>query len=314
MRKAILLYNPASGGRRAPRPAQIEAALAVLRAAGVEADAASTCAPGSAGEQARAACAQGYDTVIACGGDGTVNETLQGMAGGCADLGVIPLGTANSLAADLGISRDSVIAARQLLSSKRVRTAVGRIEYSQRSAGPTSRFFTVAAGIGPDAHLFYRLNRDLKQRFGYPAYVVDALRMWAFGTYPLFEAEFCTPGSAVPCRAEVSQVLAVRISNFGGVLRCLAPGAALRSSSLRLVLFKTRSRMRYLRYVTSIMLGRIPKVRDVELVDATSVVCRPLNAGSTIYVEADGELLGRIPARIGIVPDAVSLLAPSRGT
>ncbi len=310
MRKAILLYNPASGRRRSPRAAQIEAALSVLRQAGVEADAEPTLAPGSAGEQAREACAAGYDTVVACGGDGTVHETLQGMVGGSAALGVIPLGTANSLAADLGLADDAAAAARQLLGAEPVRIAVGSIDYWQRTGGWASRYFTVAAGIGPDALLFYRLNRSLKHRWGYSVYVAQALRTWAFGSYPLFEAEFFTSGSEMLCRAQVSQVLAVRIRNFGGVLRCLAPGATLRRSSLRLVLFKTRSRACYLRYMISVLLGRIPRVRDVELLDATSVVCRPLASAPVIYAEADGESLGRIPAAISIVPDAVSLLVP----
>ncbi|MFB3814435.1 MAG: diacylglycerol kinase family protein [Terriglobales bacterium] len=312
MRRAVLLYNPASGQQKAPCAARVETAAAVLRSAGVEADTEATRAPGSAGAQAREAIARGCDTVIACGGDGTVHETLQGVVGTAATLGVIPLGTANSLAADLCLATDPVKAARQLLAFEAVRIAVGRIEYCDRTRQPATRYFTVAAGIGPDAHLFYRLNRDLKRRFGYAVYVHDALRTWAFGNYPLFEAEFRVDSSAAPLRAEVSQILAVRIANFGGVLRRLAPGAALRSSSLRLVLFRTRSRARYLQYMTAVMLGRKPRVGCIDLVDATSVTCRPLADASRIYAEADGEALARLPVSISVVPDAVTLLVPGQ--
>src|SRR6266568_1286001 len=101
MRKAALLYNPLSGRRRERRVKDVEAALAVLQEAGVEANAEPTLGPATAGDQAREAIAQGCDTILACGGDGTVNDVLQGMVGTDAALGVIPLGTANALAHDL---------------------------------------------------------------------------------------------------------------------------------------------------------------------------------------------------------------------
>src|SRR5690242_17762213 len=113
MRKAVLIYNPFSGRHNV---AQVHAARDVLRAAGLDAEAVATRAAGSAGEQAREAVAQGCDTVFACGGDGTVNEVLQGIIGSQAALGVIPLGTANALAADLGLSGDAATAAQKALS------------------------------------------------------------------------------------------------------------------------------------------------------------------------------------------------------
>ena len=101
MRKAILLYNPLSGRRRGRRLADIEAALSVLRGAGVEASAAPTRAASDATDQTKQAIAEGCDTIFACGGDGTVHEVLQGLVGADTALGIIPLGTANSLAHDL---------------------------------------------------------------------------------------------------------------------------------------------------------------------------------------------------------------------
>src|SRR5438445_11556797 len=101
MRKAILLYNPLSGRRRKHRVADMEAACSVLRVAGVEADPTATHSGPRASEQACEAIAAGCDTVFACGGDGTIHDVLQGMVSGSASLGIIPLGTANSLAHDL---------------------------------------------------------------------------------------------------------------------------------------------------------------------------------------------------------------------
>jgi len=315
--KAVLIYNPASGHQLEARMARVQAALDALRAAGVEATAAVTRAPGSAGEQAREAIAAGCDTVLACGGDGTVHEVLQGMVGSNAALGVIPLGTANALAADLRVPRDPAAAARMAVGAERVRVAVGKISY-----GAASRFFIVAAGIGPDAHFVYKLSAEFKQRYGYASYFAQAWRIWATHDYPPFEVEFSQPDGATR-REIVSQLLAVRITDFGGMLRQLAPGAALHNNVLRLVMFKTPQRFRYLQYMTNVMLGRRAAVPDIELVDAVFLECRPLQGKcqdarwrgrdfrQTIYAEADGELLGTLPVRISLVPDAVTLLATS---
>ena len=84
---------------------------------------------------------QGYDAVVACGGDGTVHEILQSLVGTEVALGVIPLGTANALAADLSLIAPPAEAARMLLQSSSVRIPVGRIHYQDRAGNPSSRYF-----------------------------------------------------------------------------------------------------------------------------------------------------------------------------
>jgi len=110
---------------------------------------------------------------------------------------------------------------------------------------------------------------------------------------------------------EVSQLLAVRIRDYGGVLHNFAPGATLLKDGLRLIAFKTRSRLSYFRFMMVSMFGCQSFSREVELLDAGSVECRPCNGSSPrVFAEADGELLGDLPVRIEIVPQAVTLLIP----
>src|ERR1700758_1908333 len=125
MRKVALLYNPTAGKNRARRLAEVQAAAHVLQSAGVDTIAQPTSAPGSAGQQAREAVAQGCDTIVACGGDGTVHDIVQGLAGTDTPVGVIPFGTGNALANDLRLSRDAAKAARLLLDSRPRRIALG---------------------------------------------------------------------------------------------------------------------------------------------------------------------------------------------
>ncbi len=308
MRKAALFYNPLSGRRRARRLADVEAALAVLRRAGVEAAAEPTRGQADAGEQARQAIADGYDTIVACGGDGTAHDVLQGMAGSDAALGIIPLGTANALAHDLRLPLSPRGAARALLTASPRRIALGRVEYTDLAGKHGSRFFTVAAGIGADAHLFYKLNPLVKGHLGMAAYYAKATRLWLTHPMEKFAVEMQTDSPM-----QVSQLLAVRIRNFGGVLRELAPGASLERNDLRLVLFRTRSRLAYLSYIVRGLVGAQWQVDGIDLVDGLKVDCRTrLDAAvdSRIFVEADGELLGTLPAVISIVPDALALLVP----
>jgi diacylglycerol kinase (ATP) len=311
MRKAMFLYNPLSGR---PRQADVEAVLSILRSARVEASSAPTRAASDATDQVRQAIVEGCDTIFAGGGDGTIHDVLQGLVGTGAALGIIPLGTANSLAHDLRIPLSAEGAARAALSAKPRRIAVGRIEYQDFAGSRATRYFTVLVGIGMDAHLFYTLNPMVKRRLGMAAYCVKATRSWLTHKMKNFAIEIGEAGQTL--HAEVSQLLAVRIANFGGVLRQLAPGASLERDDLRLVLFHTRSRLAYLRYVLRGLFATNWEIPGIELLHTASAVCRDLapSAGSgtrpRILVQADGELLGNLPAEISIVRDAVTLLAP----
>ncbi len=312
MRKAMLLYNPLSGRRRESRLADIEAALSVLRKAGVEVSAAPTRAASDAADQTSQAIAADCDTIFACGGDGTIHDVLQGLVGTKAALAIIPLGTANSLAHDLGLPLSPTAAVEAALRAKPRRIAVGQIEYQDFSGNRAARYFTVLVGIGVDAHVFYKLAPLAKRRFGMAAYCAKATRLWLTHKMESFEVEIREESQSR--KAEVSQLLAVRIRNFGGVLRQFAPGASLDRDDLRLVLFYTRSRLAYLRYVLRGLFGTNWNVPGIELLDSTSFACRYVatfgsESRSPIFVEADGELLGTLPAEISVVRDAVTLLA-----
>jgi len=312
MRKAALLYNPHSGRRRKQRVQDVESAAAVLRSAGIEIDVSPTRAANDAAAQVRMYVRDGFDAIIACGGDGTIHDVLQGLAGKDAVLGIIPLGTANAMAHDLRLPLTPAGAAKALLAATPRRIAVGRIDYRDFNNLPAFRYFTVAAGVGVDAHLFYNLNRLMKDRMGMLAYYSKATHLWLTHRMRYFEAEFSSNGSAPLKAARLSEMLAVRINYFGGVLRELAPGASLGRNDMRLVLCHTGNRAMYLAYVFRGILGMSNGVPGIELAYADTVTCRsiPGERPEKIYVEADGELLGRLPMTLSMVPDALTVLVP----
>lgn len=316
MRKALLLYNPLSGGRRERRTADVQAALSVVQAAGVEAKSMPTEAPGEAGEQARQAIASGCDIIFACGGDGTIHDVLQGMVGTPASMAIIPLGTANSLAHDLKLPWNPAAAAQLALRSTPRCIAVGRVQYQNFRGQQDSRYFIVAVGVGVDAHLFYKLNIGVKQHLGMLAYYAKATHLWLTHRMERFVAQYCETGDSNKTQAIVSELLAVRIRNFGGILQELAPGASLDRTDLRLVLFHTSNRVLYLAYVLRGFFRRNWVIPGIELLNTERIQCEVApfvavgSVNRNVYVEADGELVGRIPAEISVIPGAVNLLAP----
>jgi diacylglycerol kinase (ATP) len=311
MRHVALIYNPVSGQYSARRNAAVSEIKAVFHEAGIVTEAFETGAPGSAMELAEQAARNGFDTILACGGDGTVHEVLQKLVGTDVALGVVPLGTANALAADLGLIASPAKVARKLLDAVPVRVSVGRIHYQDSAGNPDSRFFIVAAGIGADALLMSRLDSRLKRRLGYILYLIEAFRIWATSPFPLFEAVLPANGNGGSRAVQVSQLLAVRVHSFGGVLRELAPGASLRNGSLSLLAFKTQSRLRYLSFLLAAIAGRHTFKGAVELLDTPSIECHARNGSADeLFVEADGEVLGSLPVRLEVVPHSLTLLIP----
>lgn len=313
MQKALLIYNPFSGFRRHRRVEQVEAAADELRRTGVEARVLPSRGPSKAGAQAREAIEAGYDTVFACGGDGTIHDVLQGMAGQTeAALGILPLGTANALAADLKVPRDPILAIRRQLEYRPRTVAAGLIESCHNQHPKRHRYFTVMAGVGPDALLVYSLSAEAKARWGVAAYVLNAL--WEYLTYQHAPYEMTIGGvDGQSEKITTAQVMAVRIHDFGGPLKKFARGADLSRQDLRAVVFRGGVRLSYPAYLLSALFGLQVSIPGVELRDAKEIICRALpgREDRRIYCEADGEVLWRLPVRLSIVPDAFSLLMPT---
>jgi diacylglycerol kinase (ATP) len=310
VQKAFLIYNPASGRRKAKRAQDIARVIQTFRAAGVEVEAAATTHAGSAIQQAREGANAGFDTVIACGGDGTVNEALNGVLGTDVALGVVPLGSGNLLASDLRLPGDPVAAAQALLSFTPRQFRPGTVT-SLRNGAPDKRCFIVAAGVGSDAELMYRTAVESKERWGRNAYFLEMARMALRGGYPMFQIEWeDEQGQRKQDRATLA--MAIRATRFPGLLRFVNLGTALTRDSFCLLLFRTAKVRRFLSYFAGVATGMNWKVKDVEVVHSRWFRCTPLSTAGAgvgvIHSQADGELLGSLPAEVAIESRSVRLL------
>lgn len=265
---------------------------------------------GSAVEQVQQAA--GFDTVIACGGDGTANEALNGLmqSGSQAALGVVPLGSGNLLATDLRLPTRALAAAQAILrySPREIRPGVIT---SQGNSGPQRRYFLVAAGVGADADLMYRTAVEVKERWGRKAYFIEMARMTLRRHFPMFNVEWADE-NGTRRNEKIALAMAIRAQRFPGILRRVRLGSELTRNEYRLMLFKTDQVRHFLNYFASLASGFNWRVRDVEVVATNWFRCTPLqpSPSARIHAEADGELLGRLPVEVSIAEKTFRLLMP----
>ncbi len=309
MKKGTLIYNPVAGRRPARRVHEIREAAAVLRQAGLDIELAPTERAEMAHELAQAAVANGADVVFACGGDGTINEVINGLAPGTVPLGILPGGTANILAHELRLPLNPVRAARDFVRWSPRRIALGRALWTEPPAPGESaskgcaRYYVSVAGVGYDAHVVYKLSAWLKKNFGVTGYVLEALRQYVLYSFPRFS-----------CRLdglERQDTFAVihRTRLYAGWLH-MAPSADLFAPHFAVCSFPSRNRIRYLLYALAVLTRQHLRLSDVSLDHCEKAVCTAIDSSETIRFELDGEIGGALPATFEIVPDALTLLAP----
>ena len=294
-----LVYNPFAGGLKGAGRARLDKAVHTLTEAGAKVELFATPAARRAGELAAKAVENGCDLILAAGGDGTINEVVNGIAGSDVPFGILPAGTANVLANEIGFSNRPDHAARQILHAVPVRIALGALEQPARPR----RYFVLMAGVGLDARIVYELDLDLKSRLGKLAYWHGGLRQ--FGRpVPRFHLsvnglDYCA-----------SFALITRVRNYGGDFE-IARQIRLTDNDFEIVVFKDYQWQDYLRFFGAVMTNRLYSTEGVAIVRGTHVETRAAE-DERIHIQVDGESTGDLPATISTVPDALTLLMPKR--
>jgi diacylglycerol kinase (ATP) len=298
IRDAVLIVNPRAGSGR--RMSQLDNARRILSRAGIETEFQLTAAPGEAMALARCAAERSRQLVIVCGGDGTVNEAVNGLAGSRVPLALLPAGTANVLAKELSIRWNLTRAARQLLGARLRRIALGLAIPDPSSGSP--RYFISVGGAGADAALVTAVNPKIKDRAGILAYWQEGFRQLVRYNFPQFQVT--TPQTSW----NATLVIVGRARHYGGPFR-ITTGAGLFQDQFELAVITTRSRWQYLGYLPWLYAGQLRRVRHVHFQKTTSLRCLSLDA-APIQIQVDGEPAGRLPAEFRIVPDALTLAMP----
>lgn len=287
-RRLLLIFNPAAGWRRRRR---LDDVLRRLDAAGCTVTLRETARPGDAERFAAEARGMAFERLVVAGGDGTINEAINGLAGSMLPVAVVPLGTANVLAAEIGLKTDAESIARAIMQGLPRPVALGEAN---------GRRFVLMAGAGFDAHVVRDVTAPLKRGLGKGAYVLAALRqMLAFG---FFEYRVSIDGA----ERVAGSVIVANGRYYAGKYVC-APDGHLERPELAVCLFERSSRWSVAVYAMALLTGRLPGLASYRVISARHVAIagRP---GEPL--QGDGDIIGRLDATIRMLPDALNLIFP----
>ncbi|MGH9323022.1 MAG: diacylglycerol/lipid kinase family protein, partial [Vicinamibacteria bacterium] len=288
--RVVLVFNPRSGRGRA-KETILDRVLDVLRRAGMEVEVHPTERPGHATEIASRASREGIDRVLAWGGDGTLNEVMRGLVGTDTAMGVLPGGTVNVFAREVGIPLEIEAATEAF-----VRGEVARIPVGVASGRP----FLLMAGVGLDAEVVYRLKAGFKHTLGAVAFWLDGFRLLA--SYPMPSIRVVSGGREVVG----SGIIAGKMRRYGPRY-FITPGARLEEPKLEVVVFKGKNRRDYLRYLAGVIGGFHTKLGDVECFKTDALT---VEADRPVRYQLDGEFAGNSPLRLEVRDRALAVVLP----
>jgi diacylglycerol kinase (ATP) len=308
LQNALLIHNPNAGNGGSARRPKLDEARRILSTGGIEAEIVETRGPGDATAIAQKATADGRNLVIACGGDGTLNEVVNGLAtaqnGHRVPLALLPGGTANILAKEINLPWDIAGAARKLLQADLKDIALGLATPLEQPE--KKRYFLSVAGAGPDGMIVYAVDLELKARVGILAYWYQGAREVLRYKFPHFRI---TGGGET---VEGSLVIVGRTKNYGGPFK-ITTEADLYEDKFELLALTTQSGFRYLSYLPSLWLNKLRGTEGVHFWKSDSIVCEQIGP-NPVYAQIDGEPLARLPVEFKIIPRALKLLVPRANT
>jgi YegS/Rv2252/BmrU family lipid kinase len=285
----MIIFNPAAGRRRAQLLWRV---LDVMATNGVRLEIAETRCAGHATELARDAAQRGKRLVVAAGGDGTIAEVANGLAGSSCRLGIIPLGTANVMAHELKLpfAPREVAAA---LAFGRTRTVWPGIATNNG----TARLFVQMLGAGFDAQVVHHLSLRMKRALGRTSYVLQSLRELSRYKYP--PIMLTVDGVVMHTRS----VVVTKGHLYAGTYM-LAPGATPTSKGFTVAMANADGPFATMAYGMALPLNLMPKMRGVRLIRAEHIEISSLG----IPAQADGDAAGAGPVVVHDAPTPISVV------
>lgn len=272
-----IILNPTAGRRKR---GLLDDVVGRLRAAGADVTVELTQSAGHATELARAAARAGRaDVIVAAGGDGTINEVARGLLGQGVPLGIVPLGTANVLAVEIGLPPRAEEIASMLLGGPAELIGTGLVQ---------GEIFLLMAGIGFDGEIVHGIDPKLKRLWGKGAFIWSGLKTWARG--PGQEISLVVDGR----EKRAAWAVVTNAKHYAGPY-VLAPDAKITEPGLRLFLFKKKSRFAFAIYLAALGLGLVTRLRSVEVMPARVI---EFTGPKGLAVEIDGDDRGYLPQRI----------------
>ena len=285
-RKFLIVFNPNAGSRKVSR---LRAIVEALEGQGASVTVQHTSGPGDAMVIASACLATDWDALIAAGGDGTLNEVINGWREECPPVGLIPLGTANLAALEMAIPKSPNEIARMLVHGPQQPAYTGRVN-NQR--------FLLMTGVGFDAKIVQSVSTRVKRLLGKGAYGLEILnQLWRYG-FPRFDVEIDG------VRNQAASVIIANGHYYGGPYVC-AQAANFDQPGLFACVFEKSGAFNVLRYGLNMLLGRLESGGDYRVIPARRIV---IHAPHREPVQIDGDLGGTVPITVEVEPAPVLLI------
>jgi YegS/Rv2252/BmrU family lipid kinase len=269
--RVCIIINPAARGA----PARLRRLERIAGAAVIK----TTLGPGDAEAQAERAVEQGYSTIVAAGGDGTINEVVNGIGSAPVALGILPLGTVNVFAMEMGIPFH-LESAWRVIKAQKVRLL--------DLASANGHLFVQMAGVGLDAQIVQRNKRDIKAVLGPLSYLLTATQVAAD---PPVEGSFVLVGNG----------------RFYGGPFALFNEADAQDGLLDICVFRYMNYLHLMRYFRGAVFGSLSRFSDVTYFKARRLL---VTADRDVPLEADGELAGRAPVEFSVRRRKLRVLVP----
>ena len=289
--KALLIHNPRAGQRDHRK--EVAAAASRLAAANWDLDVVTSDSTIELQQAVQDAVAAGVEVVIAAGGDGTLNVAIQSLANRSAILGVLPIGTTNVWAREVGIPLDARRATDLLLTSEVARADLGVAN---------GRYFLFVAGVGFDASVTRNIDPAAKRRLGIAAYVIAA----GVEALKLRGVEATIVADGLTSRERVLMVVASNIRLYGGVLN-MAPQAFADDGLLDVWTFRGRGVLAGAVHTASVLLGRHGRDPGARFYRCSTL---SISARRPLPVQLDGDYVGTTPVTLRVVSRALRVLVP----
>ncbi len=290
--RVLVIFNPVAGVRRRRRVRRFIAACA---AGGAKVDLHETSGPDDARKLAGRAAHELYDAMVVAGGDGTINEAINGIMQSEADapppLGILPLGTANVLAHELALPSRPERAAQVVLAGCRRRMMLGLAN---------GHHFALMAGVGFDAAVVAAVAPRLKRLFRQGAFVLSSLQLLFLFSFPRYRVT--VKGETFEARS----LIACNARHYGGPF-VLAPTADLSHPTFHLCLFERGGTMTAMRYGIAFLRGRLHRTRGVQFLETAEAT---IEGPEGEPVQGDGELVAELPLSLAVAKRGLEVLVP----
>ncbi|MGB3368145.1 MAG: diacylglycerol kinase family protein [Acidaminobacteraceae bacterium] len=292
MRKVLIIINPAAGKGQSKN--YIATIKARFESANIDYQIKISNRVGNVTELAKNGVKDGFNEIVAVGGDGTVIEVLNGIVGTDTKLGIIPAGTGNDFVRSIGIERDFIVALNVVIDGKYNLIDVGEVN---------NRYFLNVVSFGIDSEVVKIMEKIKTVVTGSAAYYVASIK--AISTYKAVKMSITIDGKEYNRRAYL-----VAIGNgkyFGGGMK-ITPDAKVNSGDFEICIINHISRIGLMRLLAKANTGNHVSEKGVEIFKGKEITIRAIT--DHLSVNADGNLIGPAPAKISIFKNKLKVVSP----